>query len=216
MDKENQEVPGNKKAKIKLFFELLFLIIKLSFISYGGGNAIFPILKTYVIDQKKWFSNEEFDEIVIITNSIPGPSVIESISYICIKKIGKFWGTIVTFVGLLPHLFLALGLLVLGVKFIPQQYLLVINVAVMPAIIALLILFSVKYIKNSQKHLPTVIWVLILLFTIAFTIFVPTPFNIPAIVMIVVIVSIIIKNKIKKNKITKEDKQNLDIEKEEE
>ncbi|WP_429996442.1 chromate transporter, partial [Mycoplasmopsis bovis] len=64
------------------FWRVLWFIIFTSFIGFGGGNALLPIFKRYSVDKYRWLSEKEFEENVILTNMLPGASVIEALSYI--------------------------------------------------------------------------------------------------------------------------------------
>lgn len=58
--------------KVNLFWKVFWFILKISFISFGGGNAIMPIAKRYSVEKYNWLTSAEFDEVVIMTNLLPG------------------------------------------------------------------------------------------------------------------------------------------------
>lgn len=175
----------NKKIIKKIsIWKVLIFILKVTFLGFGGGNAILPIIKKDVIDLNKWMSEEEFDDIVIMTNSLPGASVVETISYIAISLLGKFKGILVTFFGLIPHILLMLGLFLVGSKYIPIHYMSVLFVCIIPVIIAMLISFGIKYLKKANKSLSMPVLLLWFFTTFLFCLFAPAPFNIPAIIII--------------------------------
>ncbi len=177
----------NQNSKVKDFFKVLIFILKATFLGYGGGNALMPIIRKFAVIENGWLDDEEFDDVVIASNMIPGPSVVEALSYVAIKKLGKLWGTIVTIIGILPHMLMALAIFVLSTKYLPAKYLFIINVAIMPIIIAILILFIVRYIKQSRKELALPIMIALIIGSFAFCMFIPAPYNIPAILMIATI-----------------------------
>lgn len=170
------------------FWKVFWFIIKVSLISFGGGNAVFPIIKNEAVNKHKWITEKQLDEIIIITNALPGASVPEAISYIGITTLGKTKGLLVTFLGLLPHIFIFFGLFVIGIEFIPQHYLSIIYVAVMPIIIAMLITLVIRYIKLSKKELSYPVFLSLFMLTVGFNIFIPSPWNIPAFVILFVII----------------------------
>ncbi|MGL4948692.1 MAG: chromate transporter [Mycoplasma sp.] len=178
----------NDKEKHVSFWVVLLFIIKISFIGFGGGNAMFPIIKKEAVDKHKWITSKELDNIVITTNMLPGASVPEAISYISISVLGKAKGIAVTVLGLIPHIMLFFALFALGIEFVPMKYLNIIYVAVMPVIIATLIHFVIRYIKQSKKELTYTTWIMLFSITTIFCLFVPTPFNIAAFVIVGVII----------------------------
>ncbi|MEA4276626.1 chromate transporter [Mycoplasma sp. 21DD0573] len=169
----------NKNKKKVSFWELFSFIIKVTFIGFGGGNALLPVIKKEAVDNKKWITNEEMDDIVIVTNMLPGASVIQTLSYISISLLGKFKGTLVTLLGILPHVIFAFIFLVILTKYIPSEYLKIISVGVLVSIIAFLIAFAQRYIKQSKQSLKLPVWLIIMLFSICVSLFVPSPYNLP-------------------------------------
>lgn len=159
-----------------------------------------PVIRKEAVNNNKWLTSEEFDKLVIATNMIPGPSVVESLSYIAMKVLGKTKGMLITTLAILPHVLFAFTLFVLADKFLPTNYLYVISFSVMPVIIGILIVFGFRYIKMANKELAAPLWILLFIFTIAFTLFVPAPWNIPAIVMVAVIVMTFLISFIKEKK----------------
>ncbi|WP_322962021.1 chromate transporter [Mycoplasmopsis cynos] len=180
------------------FWKLFFFILKISFIGFGGGNALMPVIKKEIVENKKLLDVKEFDQIVIVTNMLPGASVIQCISYISIKLLGKVKGIIITLFALLPHIMFSFGLLLLFSK-IPEQYVQIFAIGVLVSIIAFLIDFGINYLKQSRQNIKPPFIVLIFLFSFSFCFFVPAPFNVPilAIIFVLVIYFIIywIKNK---------------------
>ncbi|WP_041594136.1 chromate transporter [Mycoplasma crocodyli] len=177
--------------KFKNIFEMILFVLKVSFVGFGGGNALMPLIKSEAVDKKKWLSIEEFDKVVIVSNLLPGPSVIQTIGYISIKFLGKMWGTLVTLLALLPHVLFAFGLYLL-VNLLPIKYLYVVSVGVLSAIVGVLIIFGIRYIKLSHKNMPIPLWVSLFCITFAFCFFIPSPYNVPIVVMTILFILIAI------------------------
>ncbi|QGZ97210.1 chromate transporter [Mycoplasma sp. NEAQ87857] len=193
-----------EKQKKKNIWEVILFVIKVTFIGFGGGNALMPVIKKEVVDNKKWMSIEEFDNVVIVTNMLPGPSVIQTISYVCIYLFGKLKGALITLFAILPHVLVAFGLLLLFDK-VPKQYISILSVGVLVSIIAFLIQFGLRYLKQAKQSLAWPIWLTIFLFASCYSLFIPAPYNLPvvAIVSVIAIYSIIYlikKYKLKHNK----------------
>lgn len=187
-DKQNRLI---KKCP-RLFWVVFWLIIKISFTAFGGGNALLPTIKFYVIDQYGWVDDQEFEQIIITSNIIPGANVIQVLSYIAIKKLGLFLGTLVTFVAILPHIFLAVGVYY-GFSYLEPGYLYVINVAIIIAIVAMLLGFGYTYLKKTRTEGIGLVNLLGLFsFTLAFCLLVPAPFNAPVIVILGLIAMIFV------------------------
>lgn len=173
----------NDKTRVS-FWKLMWLFIKVTIFSFGGGNAIFPMIKSYCVDRYQWLTNEDIDDILIVTNLLPGPSGVEAMTYIAYLLLKSKWkSALLTFFALLPHTIIFFILFYLGNKFIPTQYLKVIYVAVIPVIIILLIQMSIRYIKVENKQFSIFLHWIILIITVGFTVFVPVPYSVPIIVI---------------------------------
>lgn len=190
----NRNVYNKNMSKI---LEVITFILKVTFLGFGGGNAMNAIIKKEAVTNKKWISEDEFDKLIITTNLIPGPSVVEALVFISIKALGKWKGILVSFISVIPHLVLALGVFLLLNTFVSKKYLLVINIAIIPVIIAVLISFAISYLKSSVKELKVPMTTLISTITILFSLFIPAPWNIPAFVMVGIIIIVIVVNIIK-------------------
>lgn len=183
---KNTKIPKSKPEVS--FWTAVWFIVKISLISFGGGNAIFPIIKNQAVDKYHWITDAEIEDIIVITNSIPGPSTVEAMSYICIKILGSKWkGLMATFIGLLPHVLIFFALFMLGTAFLPTQYLNVVYIAVIPVIIVMLLGLSMRYFRNLNVELSYPLFFGYFIFSVAFNLFIPSPYNIPIILICAVI-----------------------------
>lgn len=167
------------------FWRVLWFIIFTSFIGFGGGNALLPIFKRYSVDKYRWLSEKEFEENVILTNMLPGASVIEALSYIAFKTLGFWKAMIVIVFGVLPHVIFGF-LIFYFTKYIPLKYLFVIEVAVLSTIIGSLIVFIYNYVKKGLKAIKQWLWFVLFLITFVYALFVPAPYNMPVIIMVTI------------------------------
>ncbi|TDV24259.1 chromate transporter [Mycoplasmopsis mustelae] len=191
-----------KKVGIR---SLIFFVIKVTFVGFGGGNALMPIIKREAVEKRKWITQNEFDDIVIVTNMLPGASVIQTLSYICIHLLGKWKGTIVTLFAILPHVLMAFGFLLL-INYIPPKYVKILSVGVLVSIIAFLLEFGIRYLKQAQKSMYLPLWFCIFIFSFVYCFFVPAPYNVPVVAIFIVlslyfIVYFILKKKHKQIKL---------------
>ena len=192
---------------MKKAWQVFIFIMKCTLIGFGGGNALLPVIKKEAVDRKKWLSNREFHNLAIATNSIPGPSVVESLSFIAMKQLGKTKGALITILALLPHIFLALTIFILASRFFPRKYLLVIAASLMPVIVGILLAFGFQSLKDSNKLIKNKpLWIFIFLWALLFTLFIPTPYNAPVIVMIGVIAFAYLYSRIRHHKKEKNDR----------
>ena len=78
--------------------ELFILFFKLGAFTIGGGVAMLPLLQHSLTEEKQWFSQDEFVDIVSVCQSLPGVIAINMATYVGYRKKG-FIGSLVSTVG---------------------------------------------------------------------------------------------------------------------
>ena len=101
-----------------MLLELFVVFFKLGAFTIGGGIAMLPLLQHSMIDEKKWFTKDEFVDMIAVCQSMPGIVAINMATYVGYKKKG-FLGSLVSTIGvILPSfviiLLVAKGLMALG------------------------------------------------------------------------------------------------------
>lgn len=98
--------------------ELFIVFFKLGAFTIGGGIAMLPLLQNTLIEEKKWFTKEEFMDIVAVCQSLPGVVAINMATYVGYKKKGLAGSIISTFGVTIPSflmiLIIARGISALG------------------------------------------------------------------------------------------------------
>ncbi len=91
-----------------MLLELFIVFFKLGAFTIGGGVAMLPLLQNILINEKKWFTEEEFMDVVAVTQSLPGVIAINMATYVGYKRKG-FLGSLVATIGVaLPSFVLIL------------------------------------------------------------------------------------------------------------
>lgn len=89
---------------MKSYKELFFTFFKIGLFTFGGGLAMLPLIKSEVVDKKKWITSSEMVDIVAIAESTPGVLAVNTSTYVG-YKVGKFWGGFFATIGvILPSL----------------------------------------------------------------------------------------------------------------
>lgn len=79
--------------------ELFLTFARIGLFTVGGGYAMIAIAEDACVNQKKWMTQEEMMELIVIAESTPGPIVINCATYIGYRRKG-IWGAVVATLGM--------------------------------------------------------------------------------------------------------------------
>jgi chromate transporter len=96
------EAPPIEYIVMNVLIELFIVFFKLGAFTIGGGIAMLPLLQNTLIEEKKWFSKEEFMDIVAVCQSLPGVVAINMATYVGFKKKGLIGSAVSTFGVTIP------------------------------------------------------------------------------------------------------------------
>ena len=105
------DTQGQDAASPHYLAELIGLFLRLGFTAFGGPAAHIAMMRTEVVEHRRWVSEARFVDLIGITDLIPGPSSTELAIYLGYLRAG--W----------------LGLLAAGVCFIGPAMLIVLALA---------------------------------------------------------------------------------------
>jgi chromate transporter len=61
---------------MKLLFEMFVSFFKIGAFTIGGGYAMLPLIQREVVTKKKWIKEEDFLDMVVVSQSAPGPLAV--------------------------------------------------------------------------------------------------------------------------------------------
>lgn len=97
--------------------ELFVTFFKLGLFTIGGGVAMIPILSNIMVNDKKWFTEDEMIDIIAICQGLPGVIAINMATYVGFKKRGLIGSFVATFGVILPS-FVIIAIIARGMNFI--------------------------------------------------------------------------------------------------
>lgn len=107
---------------MKILFYLLYIFFKIGLFSFGGGYAMLPLIRQYVVVSNPWVTANEFTDLVAISQATPGPIAINAATYIGFK-VGGIWGSIFATLGIvLPSFIVMLIITKFFLKFKNSKY----------------------------------------------------------------------------------------------
>ena len=133
-----------------IYLQLFWVYIKIGLFGFGGGYALLSLIQFEVVEHHKWITDQQFTDIVAISQMTPGPIGINSATYIGYSATGSVWGSIIATVAVcLPSFVLILLISYYLAKFRSNQYVDVFFRALKPVTVGL-IASAALYLMNKE------------------------------------------------------------------
>lgn len=161
--------------KLKDYIILSFTMLKIGLFTFGGGYAMIALLQREFVEKKKWITNEEFMDMVIIAESTPGPIAINGATYVG-YKVGKLLGSILCTIGVcLPSFIIIYVISIYLDRFMEFELVQYAFKGIEVCVVYLIIKSGIKMLKEIKdtKYLIVniIIFLIVLSLTILFSIF---------------------------------------------
>lgn len=93
-----------------IYLQLFLSFLKIGLFGFGGGLAIFSLIQ-HEIEQYGWMTQEEFVDILAISQVTPGPIGINCATYVGYTATGNVWGSLLATTAIvIPSLVIMLSI----------------------------------------------------------------------------------------------------------
>lgn len=144
-------MPDQKETALKTesLWSILLTFLKVGAFTFGGGYAILPVIQDEVVKRKKWVSQKDFADILVITQGMPGQLALNSAIQIGIRLRGIPGGLVGALGVTLPSVVI---LLAIAAYFYPlirdNSYVQAVFYGIRPAVVALIAAAAFKMGKE--------------------------------------------------------------------
>ena len=97
-----------------IYLRLFWNFFKVSCFTFGGAYGAIPLIRDMVLGNG-WISEERFAYMIAVSESTPGPIMVNMATYIGSDQAG-FWGSLVATVGVVLPAYLVILLIVCILK----------------------------------------------------------------------------------------------------
>lgn len=84
----------------KHLIKLFFIFAKIGVFTFGGGYAMFPIIKSELINRRGWITEDELTDYYAIGQCTPGVIAVNVATFVG-KKLKGFWGALASTLGVI-------------------------------------------------------------------------------------------------------------------
>ena len=93
-----------------IYLQLFLSFLKIGLFGFGGGLAIFSLIR-HEVEQFGWMTQEEFVDILAISQVAPGPIGINCATYVGYTATGNVWGRLLATTAIvIPSLVIMLSI----------------------------------------------------------------------------------------------------------
>lgn len=122
-----------------IYLQLFITYFKIGLFGFGGGYAMLSLIQDEVVKNHAWLTQQEFTDIVALSQVTPGPIGINSATYIGYTVTGSVWGAIVATVAVcLPSFIIVLSIAHAYQKFRSNKYVDAVFLGLRPATVGLI------------------------------------------------------------------------------
>ena len=138
---------------MKKLLNLFLTFFKIGLFTFGGGYAMISIIENDCVNNKKWISKEDMNQIVILSESTPGPIAINASTFVG-YKVNKTLGSIIATIGMvLPSLLIITLISIFLIQFKENEFINITFEALRASVILLMIQALLNLSKNAKKNL---------------------------------------------------------------
>ena len=121
-----------------IYLDLFLGFLKVGLFSFGGAYGAIPVIREVVMSHG-WVTEEKFAYLIAISESTPGPIMVNTATYIG-NEVGGIWGSaLATFTVCLPAFIIILVLSMILKNFLKNQYVQAVLSGIKPCIIGIIV-----------------------------------------------------------------------------
>ncbi len=136
-----------------IYLELLWSFLKIGTFSFGGAYGAIPLIREVVLSHS-WITDEQFTYFVAVSESTPGPIMVNLATYIGSTQAG-FGGALIATIGVvMPSFLFILVIASLMQSFIKNQYIQAILRGIKPCFIGIVLSMGL-FMTGSNLYTAT-------------------------------------------------------------
>ena len=138
---------------MKKLLDLFFTFFKIGLFTFGGGYSMISVIENECVTKKNWISKEAMKEVVILSESTPGPIAINASTFVG-YQVNKTIGSIIATIAVaLPSLIMITLISIFLEAFQGNKFIEFIFQGIRASVIMLMLLAFLNLSKNARKNI---------------------------------------------------------------
>lgn len=148
---------------MKKIIEMFIAFFKIGAFTFGGGYAMIPLIEEEVVNNKKWIEKDEFMDILVVSQSLPGALAVNCSIFLG-YKIAGFLGAIMALLAvILPSFSIILLIAAFFMQFRNNYYVNAGFMGINAAVPLLVLVGAISLSKGLEKNTRTIITIIVAL-----------------------------------------------------
>ena len=164
---------------MKIIFDIFLSIFKIGAFTFGGGYAMIPLIEQEVVNNKKWLNKDEFMDVLVVAQSLPGAMAINASIFLGYRIAGILGAISALIAVILPSFIIIILIAAFFMQFRNNYYVNAAFMGITAAVPMLVLVGAISLAKGIPKNLRSFITILISLIALIF-------FHINPVVVIIV------------------------------
>ncbi|MGI6359457.1 MAG: chromate transporter [Acholeplasmatales bacterium] len=153
---------------MKKYLEIFWTFFKIGLFTFGGGYVMINIMSHTIVNKKQWLTEDEMFDLLVISESTPGPFAINGATYIGYKR-AKFWGSFFATLGVVLPSFIIILLINFFLEAFKEN--LIIQNALKGISAGVSVLILLAFMKMSKKIQVNIVNVILFVVALAVAFF---------------------------------------------
>lgn len=133
-----------------VYLDLLIGFLEVGFFSFGGAYAAIPLIRD-VVQSRGWLDDEMLSYMIAISESTPGPIMVNMATYVGSLKGGILGAAIATFAVVLPSFVIIILIMVLLKTILRNEFVKAALNGLKPCIIGIILATGIMMIINNCR-----------------------------------------------------------------
>jgi len=153
---------------MKKLFSMFLSFLKIGAFTFGGGYAMIPLIQAEVVDNKRWITEDDFLDILVISQSFPGAIAVNTSIFIG-YKIQGIRGAVLALLGtILPSFLIILLVASYFMQFRDNYYVNLVFKGIAAAVPVMVLIAVVNLSKSIKKNYTNFFIITIVVLSISY------------------------------------------------
>ena len=142
---------------MKKLLKMFFTFLKIGAFTFGGGYAMIPLIEEEVVNKNKWVDKDEFVDMLVVAQSLPGPLALNCSGFVG-EKMGGILGQTMAVLGVtIPSFAIILLIATVFMQFRDNYYVNLAFKGISAAVPMLVLVGVVSMAKNVKKNVQNIL-----------------------------------------------------------